>query len=179
VRYPSLLSCDTVINTPSAFGVVATRGRVASRQERTATRFTAWALFIFICGTQLVMESAWSASAVDDCLARRECKFLVWRSAHPPAQMAFAALASQWREFSADDRVEIARRLKTHLEAMRKDPQLYAHSKEFGAGISTSSPMFRLIVRNIARANRYAFLTGYRSNDQLYIDSTAANPPYE
>jgi len=92
---------------------------------------------------------------------------------------AFAALASQWREFSADDKVEIARRLKTHLEAMRKDPQLYAHSKEFGAGISTSSPMFRLIVRNIARADRYPFLTGYRSNDQLYIDSAAGNRPYE
>lgn len=166
-----------MISTPSAFGTIGTQGRVASRQEWTTTRFTAWALLI--CGTQLVMESAWSASAVDDCLARRECKFLVWRSAHPPAQMAFAALASQWREFSAADKAEIARRLSTHLEAMRKDPQLYAHSKEFGAGISTSSPMFRLIVRNIARANRYAFLTGYKSNDQLYIDPAAANRPYE
>ena len=81
--------------------------------------------------------------------------------------------------FSADDKVEIARRLKSHLEAMRNDPRLYAHSKEFGAGISTSSLMFRLIVRNIARANRYAFLTGYKSNGQLYIDSAAATPSYE
>ena len=120
--------------------------------------------------------SAWSAP-LDDCLARKECKFLVWRAAHPPAEMAFAVLAAQWTEFSSEDKADIERRLDAHLEAMKRNPELYARSEEFGAGISPKSLMFRMVVRNIRVANRRTILIGHKNNGELYIDGELVGFP--
>jgi hypothetical protein len=157
-----------------------TQGAVTRFVEKPADAMrwlVAWITIGIVFSCLLWIESAWSASPLDDCLARKECKFLVWRGAHPPAQMAFAVLASQWTEFTLEEKADIERRLEAHLEAMKNNPELYAQSKEFGAGISSGSLMLPMIVRNIRRANRHTILIGHMNNDELYIDSELAGLP--
>jgi hypothetical protein len=119
----------------------------------------------------LCQEAGASESRVDECLVRKECKFMVWRAAHPPAKIAFAILGAEWSQFSPEDKEEVRRRLQTYLTEMRKDPARYAESREFGAGIAPSSLMFRLIVHNIERANAYTVLLCHISSDGLMLDA--------
>ena len=101
----------------------------------------------------LCQEAGASESRVDECLVRKECKFMVWRAAHPPAKMAVAILSAEWSQFSPEDKEEVRRRLQTYLTEMRKGPACYAENREFGAGIAPNSLMFRLIIHNTKRAN--------------------------